>query len=178
MAASTLEHDLELLIDEGRISTPFRDDEEPLEQLIWRVHERDASELQVATARAQGLRSIADQGGMIQLDKTGAGFGDSRDLQDLLMYLTHAVCHFSSAFRRTREGKLIHPCMAWEGGWHMSWQRAKMRTDRPMSGVSQRAESRVQRIRQDPCVSLVRAPASPLVVEGKVGSTGGRVTVM
>ena len=103
------------------------DDEEPLEQLIWRVHERDASELQAATVRARELRSMAAQGGVIQLDRAGAGLGNSQDLHDLLMYPTHAVYQFSSAFRRTREGKLIHPCMAWEGGWHMSWQTGWLR---------------------------------------------------
>ena len=43
---------------------------------------------------------------------------------------------------------------------HMSWQKAKMRMNCPVNGVSQRAVSKLRRIRQDPCVSLVRAPAS------------------
>ena len=53
----------------------------------------------------------------------------------------------------------------------------KKKMDHIMSGASQRVESRVQRIRQDPCVSLIRAPVVPLV-KGKVGSTGGRVMTM
>ena len=72
--------------------------------------------------RAQELVSVADQGGLLRLDIARAGLGDSRDLQDLLMYLSHAICHFGSAHRRTEEGKLVHPLLAWEGGWHVSWQ--------------------------------------------------------
>ena len=44
---------------------------------------------------------------------------------------------------------------------HMSWQKAKMKIgmNHPVGGVSQQVVSRLRRIRQDPCVSLVRAPA-------------------
>ena len=70
---------------------------------------------------------MAHQGGLLKLDTARAGLGNSRDLQDLLMYLSHAICHFGSAHRRTEEGKLVHPLLAWEGGWHMSWQTGWMR---------------------------------------------------
>ena len=34
---------------------------------------------------------MAAQGGVIQLDRAGAGLGNSQDLHDLLMCLTHAA---------------------------------------------------------------------------------------
>ena len=97
---------LQQLIGEGRIRAPTRDEDEPLENYFRRVHERDSNELEAARTRAQELVSVADQGGWLKLDTARTGLGNSRDFQDVLMYLSHAICHFGSAHRKTEEGKL------------------------------------------------------------------------
>ena len=118
---------LELLIEEGRIDTPFRKEDERIDDLVRRVHERDQHELQQAALRACNLRGVEELGGLLRLDRASDGPGESAELQDLLQYLTNAICHFSSAFRRTNEGKLVHPCLTWPERWHASWQTGWLR---------------------------------------------------
>ena len=113
---------MELLIEEGRIDTPFRPEDEPIDDLVRRVHERDQHELRQAALRACNLRGVEELGGLLRLDRASDGLGESAELQDLLQYLTNAICHFASAFRRTNEGKLVHPCLACEERWHVSQQ--------------------------------------------------------
>ena len=113
---------LERLIREDLIRVPMRDQIEPLEDFLWRVHARDSHELEEARRRAQGLARVEDQGGWIRIETMSAGLGESPDIQDLLTYLSNAVSHFGSAHRRTAGGKLVHPLLPWEKGWHASWQ--------------------------------------------------------
>ena len=113
---------LEELIREDLIRVPMRDQSEPLEDFLWRVHARDSQELEEASRRAQQLERVEDQGGWIRVETMSAGLGNSPDIKDLLSYLSNAVTHFGSAHRRTTKGKLVHPLLAWERGWHASWQ--------------------------------------------------------
>ena len=100
----------------------MRDESEALEDFLRRVHERDSYELEEARRRAQSLTSVEEQGGWLRLETMSSGLGESEDVKDLLMYLSHAISHFGSAHRRTASGRLVHPLLAWEKGWHASWQ--------------------------------------------------------
>ena len=114
--------ELEGLIRDGLIRVPLRDQCEPLEQFLWRVHARDSHELAEAGMRARQLEAVDEHGGWIAVGTMSAGLGNSPELKDLLHYLTNVVSHFGSAHTRTQRGKLINPLLAGERGWHASWQ--------------------------------------------------------
>ena len=59
---------LERLIREDRIRVPMRDQSEPLEEVLRRVHARDSYELEEARRRAQGLARVEDQGGWLRIE--------------------------------------------------------------------------------------------------------------
>ena len=100
----------------------MRDEGGALEDFLRRVHERDSHELEEARRRAQGLVRVEDHEGWLRLETMSSGLEGSQDIKDLLMYLSHAISHFGSAHRRTEDGRLVHPLLAWENGWHVSWQ--------------------------------------------------------
>ena len=63
------------------------------------------------------------------METMSAGLGNSPEMKDLLYYLSNVVGHFGAAHTRTQRGKLISPLMAWEHGWHASWQSGWLRRD-------------------------------------------------
>ena len=119
---SLRKENLEELIRDGLIRVPMRDQSEPLEDFLWRVHARDSQELEEANRRAQQLERVEENGGWFRVETMRAGLGDSPEIKDLLSYLSNAVNHFGSAHKRTTKGKLVHALLAWERGWHVSWQ--------------------------------------------------------
>ena len=121
--------ELEGLIREGLVRVPLRDQSEPLDRFLWRVHARDSHELAEAATRAQQLEAVDENGGWIAIGTMSAGLGNSPGLKDLLHYLTNAVSHFGSAHTRTQRGKLINPLLAGERGWHASWQSGWLRRE-------------------------------------------------
>ena len=79
--------------------------------------------------RARQLEAVDEHGGWITVETMSAGLGNSPELKDLLCYLSNVVSHFGSAHTRTKRGKLINPLLAWERGWHASWQSGWLRRE-------------------------------------------------
>ena len=59
--------------------------------------------------------------GLLYMEKASDGLGNSRELADLLYYLSNAIMHYRSAFERLN-GRLVSPCLTDPDHWHMSWQ--------------------------------------------------------
>ena len=118
---------VEVLLNEGRIDTAFKPEGEGLQELVWRVHERDQEEMLQAEQRVEGLAGVRELNGFLHLEGTIDGLGASAEVRDLLHYLSCAILHFASAFKRTARGKLVHPCLTWPDRWHASWQTGWLR---------------------------------------------------
>ena len=92
-----------------------------LRDLAERTWARDVAEMRDAARRAKGLRSTWMLEGLLYMEKASDGLGNSRELADLLYYLSNAIMHYASAFERLN-GRLVSPCLTDPDHWHMSWQ--------------------------------------------------------
>ena len=121
---------VEKLLNEERLDTVHRPEDSSLREVVERAWVRDSEEIRQAELRVEGLRSTQELGGVLTLDAARQGLGNSPEIKDLLYYLSNAIVHFASAYRRPEKGKLIQPCLTDPDHWHMSLQNGWVRARR------------------------------------------------
>ena len=64
------------------------------------------------------------------LEQAADGLVASPEIVDPLHYISDAILHFASAYKRDARGGLVHPCLTQPCHWHMSWQGGWVRKQR------------------------------------------------